>query len=55
MDAVIPATGRGSRLGEVMADRLAGLADVAGRPLLAHVFETPIDTRTNELAVVAGI
>jgi glucose-1-phosphate thymidylyltransferase len=40
MDAVIPAAGRGSRLGELTEDRPKGLVDVAGRPLLAHVFET---------------
>ncbi|MDB2265638.1 hypothetical protein PM025_16160 [Halorubrum ezzemoulense] len=32
MDAVIPAAGRGSRLGELTADRPKGLVDVAGRP-----------------------
>ncbi len=39
MDAVIPAAGRGSRLGELTDDRPKGLIDVAGRALLAHVFE----------------
>ncbi|WP_254921718.1 NTP transferase domain-containing protein [Halorubrum sp. Ea1] len=40
MDAVIPAAGRGSRPGELTAERPKGLVDVAGRPVLAHVFET---------------
>ena len=53
MNAVIPAAGRGSRLGELTADRPKGLVDIAGRPLLAHVFETAVDTRVDELAVVS--
>ena len=40
MDTVIPAAGRGSRLGEFTDDRPKGLVEVAGRPLLAYVFET---------------
>jgi choline kinase len=42
MDAVIPAAGRGSRLGELTADQPKGLGDVAGRSLLAHGFETAV-------------
>ncbi|MDV7349652.1 NTP transferase domain-containing protein [Halorubrum distributum] len=55
MDAVIPAAGRGSRLGELTADRPKGLVEVAGRPLLAHVFDTAVDTVVDELPGVACI
>jgi NDP-sugar pyrophosphorylase family protein len=54
MDAVIPASGRGSRLGELTADRPKGLVNVAGRPLLAHVFETTIEAGADELVVIVG-
>ncbi|OYR69605.1 sugar nucleotidyltransferase [Halorubrum ezzemoulense] len=54
MDAVIPAGGRGSRLGELTADRPKGLVDVAGRPLLAHVFETAVEAGADELVVIVG-
>ena len=49
MDAVIPAAGRGSRLGELTADRPKGLVDVAGGPLLAHVFETAVEAGADEV------
>ncbi|TKX48493.1 hypothetical protein EXE41_00980 [Halorubrum sp. SD690R] len=42
MDTVIPAAGRGSRLGELTDGRPKGLVDVAGWPLLAHAFETAV-------------
>ena len=54
MDAVIPAAGRGSRLGELTADRPKGLVDVAGRPLLANVFETAVDAGADALVVIVG-
>ena len=54
MDAVIPAAGRGSRLGGLTADRPKGLVEVAGRPLLAHVFETAIEAGADELVVIVG-
>ncbi|WP_017342232.1 sugar phosphate nucleotidyltransferase [Halorubrum sp. T3] len=54
MDAVIPAAGRGSRLGELTADRPKGLVGVAGRPLLAHVFETAVDAGADALVVIVG-
>ena len=54
MDAVIPAAGRGSRLGKLTADRPKGLVEVAGRPLLAHVFETTVDAGDDELVVIVG-
>ncbi|MDB2225912.1 NTP transferase domain-containing protein [Halorubrum ezzemoulense] len=54
MDVVIPAAGRGSRLGELTADRPKGLVDVAGRPLLTRVFETAVDAGVGPLVVVRG-
>ena len=54
MDAVIPAAGRGSRLGDLTDDRPKGLVDVAGRPLLAHVFETTVKAGADELVVIVG-
>jgi len=54
MDAVIPAAGRGSRLGELTDDRPKGLVDVAGRSLLAHVFETAVEAGADPLVVIVG-
>jgi glucose-1-phosphate thymidylyltransferase len=54
MDAVIPAAGRGTRLGALTDDQPKGLVDVAGRPLLAHVFETAVDAGADQLVVVVG-
>ncbi|TKX48505.1 nucleotidyltransferase family protein [Halorubrum sp. SD690R] len=54
MDAVIPAAGRGSRIGELTADRPKGLVEVAGRPLLAHAFETAVDAGADALVVIVG-
>ena len=52
MDAVIPTAGRGSRLGELTADRQKELVEVAGRPLLAHVFETAVEAGADALVVI---
>ena len=54
MDAVIPAAGQGSRLGELTDDRPKGLVDVAGRPLLAHAFETAVEAGAGGLVVIVG-
>ncbi|WP_424014175.1 NTP transferase domain-containing protein [Halorubrum xinjiangense] len=54
MDAIIPAAGRGSRLGELTVNRPKGLVDVAGRPLLACAFETVVDAGADELIVIVG-
>ena len=54
MDAVIPAAGRGSRLSDLTDDRPKGLVDVAGRPLLAHAFETAVEAGADKLVVIVG-
>jgi len=54
MKAVIPAAGRGSRLGELTHDQPKGLVTVAGRPLLTHVFERTVAAGADELVVVIG-
>jgi hypothetical protein len=54
MDAVIPAAGRGSRLGTLTDDQPKGLVDVAGRPLLAHVLETAVEVGADGLVVIVG-
>jgi glucose-1-phosphate thymidylyltransferase len=54
MYAVIPAAGRGSRLGELTANRPKGLVHIAGQPLLAHVFDRAREAGGDELVVVIG-
>ncbi|WP_311173090.1 sugar phosphate nucleotidyltransferase [Halobellus ordinarius] len=54
MQALIPAAGRGTRLGERTKTRPKGLIEVAGRSLLAHVFETAVDAGADGLVVVIG-
>jgi CTP:molybdopterin cytidylyltransferase MocA len=54
MQAVIPAAGHGSRLGELTAERPKGLVDIAGRPLLAHVFDRACDAGADALVAVIG-
>lgn len=54
MDAVVPAAGAGTRLRPLTADQPKGLVAVADRPLLAHVFETLIDSGVDRLIVVCG-
>jgi glucose-1-phosphate thymidylyltransferase len=39
MQAVVPAAGEGTRLRPLTADKPKGLVEVAGKPLLTHVFE----------------
>jgi len=54
MQALVPAAGRGTRLGSLTERRPKGLVAIAGRPLLAHVFETAIEAGVDELIVVIG-
>jgi glucose-1-phosphate thymidylyltransferase len=54
MQAVIPAAGRGSRLGELTDYRPKGLVEVAGQPLLTYVFDRAIEAGADELIVVIG-
>jgi len=54
MQAVVPAAGEGTRLRPHTADRPKGLVEVAGRPLLSHVFGTLVDLGVSEIVVVVG-
>jgi len=54
MQAVIPAAGRGSRLGELTDDQPKGLVTVADRPLLAWVFDRAVEAGADKLIVVIG-
>jgi dTDP-glucose pyrophosphorylase len=54
MQALVPAAGEGTRLRPLTADRPKGLVEVAGRPLLAHVFETLAGLPIDEIVVVIG-
>jgi len=54
MHAVVPAAGEGTRLRPLTEDRPKGLVPVAGRPLLAHVFDACLDAGAARLVVVVG-
>jgi len=51
--AVVPAAGEGTRLRPLTDDRPKGLVEVAGRPLLAHVFDA-LRPVAGECVVVVG-
>jgi dTDP-glucose pyrophosphorylase len=53
IQAVVPAAGEGTRMRPLTDDRPKGLVEVAGQPLLAHVFET-LRPVTDECVVVVG-
>ena len=54
MIGVVPAAGEGTRLRPLTADRPKGMVEVAGQPLLSHVFETLRASGVEELVVVVG-
>ena len=54
MDAIIPAAGRGTRLGDLTADQPKGLVEVAGKPLLAYVLDVAVEADIDELIVIIG-
>lgn len=54
MIGVVPAAGTGTRLRPRTEDLPKGLVEIAGEPLLAHVFETLCESGVDELVVVVG-
>jgi glucose-1-phosphate thymidylyltransferase len=54
MIGVVPAAGEGTRLRPLTEDKPKGLVEVAGEPLLAHVFETLAASDVEEIVVVVG-
>ena len=50
----MPAAGEGTRLRPLTADRPKGLVEVAGKPLLTHVFETLTALDVTDVVVVVG-
>jgi dTDP-glucose pyrophosphorylase len=52
--AVIPAAGEGTRLRPLTTDRPKGLVEVAGQPLLAHVFDALAALDPEAFVVVVG-
>ena len=54
MQGVVPAAGEGTRLRPLTADMPKGMVEVAGKPLLTHVFETLLDAGVTELVVAVG-
>lgn len=54
MQAVIPAAGKGTRLGTLTDDRPKALVEVAGEPLLAHCLRALRPLEPDEVVVVVG-
>ena len=54
MQGVVPAAGEGTRMRPLTADKPKGLVEVAGKPLLTHVFETLTALDVRELIVIVG-
>lgn len=54
MQAVIPAAGRGTRMGELTADRPKALVHVGGKPLVTYAFDAAIEAGVAELVVITG-
>lgn len=53
MQTVVPAAGRGSRLRPMTDDRPKALVEIAGQPLLSHVFDA-LSTCATEYVLVVG-
>lgn len=54
MQGVVPAAGEGTRMRPLTAEQPKGLVEVAGKPLLTHVFEQLTAVAVSELIVVVG-
>ena len=54
MDGVVPAAGDGTRLRPLTDDTPKGLVDVAGQPILTHVFDRLLAVGVDHLVVVVG-
>lgn len=54
MDAIIPAAGRGSRLGTLTADRPKPLVPVGDRPLIERVLDAVIPADPDTIAMIVG-
>jgi len=54
MQAVVPAAGEGTRLRPLTAEQPKALVDVAGKPLLTHVFWTLQTLGVDDAVVVVG-
>jgi len=54
MQAIVPAAGEGTRLRPLTAERPKGLVEVAGRPILTHVFESLRTAGIDHIVVVVG-
>lgn len=54
MQGLVPVAGEGTRMRPVTKTRPKGLVEIAGKPLLTHVFETLTALDVTELVVIVG-
>lgn len=54
MIGVVPAAGRGTRLGELTADQPKPLVSINEKPLLHYVFDSLVEAGITELIVIVG-
>lgn len=54
MQAVVPAAGEGTRLRPLTAEKPKGLVEIAGKPLLTHVFGALTALDVEEFVVIVG-